>query len=50
MPSVHDVLPQLAAIAAEYPWLAIAWHVYFGAFAAALLCGWRSPRCCFSWR
>jgi len=44
VPSVHDVLTQLAVIAAEYPWLAIAWHVYFGVFAAALLCGWRPMR------
>lgn len=44
MPPVHDILTQLAAIAAAYPWLAIAWHAYFGAFAVALLCGWRPPR------
>jgi hypothetical protein len=44
MPPAHDILAQLAAIAAAYPWLAIAWHAYFGAFAVALLCGWRPPR------
>lgn len=44
MPSVHDVQAQLAAIAAGYPRLAIAWHAYFGLIAVALLCGWRPPR------
>ena len=44
MPSVHDVLTQLAAIAAGYPWLAIAWHAYFGVIAVALIGGWRPPR------
>lgn len=44
MPSPYDVLTQLAAIAAGYTWLAIAWHAYFGAIAVALICGWRPPR------
>ncbi len=44
MPPVKDVLAQLAAIAAGYPWLAVFWHAYFGAIAAALLLGWRPPR------
>jgi hypothetical protein len=43
MPSPADVLAGLTAIARDWAWLAIAWHLLLGVFALALLGGWR-PR------
>ena len=45
MPSSETVLDGLAAIANDWRWLAITWHVLFAALIASLLAGWRpSPR------
>lgn len=41
MPSADFILQGLATIATEWWGLAVAWHVYFGLIAAALIAGWR---------
>lgn len=44
MPDADNILQGLATITAEWPVLAILWHVYFGAIAVALIAGWRPER------
>lgn len=41
MPSPDALLTALTAIANDWRWLAIAWHLLFGALFLALLGGWR---------
>jgi hypothetical protein len=41
MPSPDTVLAGLTAIANDWRWLAITWHVLLGALLMALLAGWR---------
>ena len=44
MPSAAEILQQLAAIAAGWRPLAVAWHIYFGVIAIGLIIGARPSR------
>ncbi len=41
MPSAETILTGLTAIANEWRWLAILWHVFLGALLVTLFAGWR---------
>jgi hypothetical protein len=43
VPSPETILAGLAAIANDWRWLAIAWHVLLGALLVMLLAGWQPP-------
>ena len=43
MPSPETVLAGLTAIANDWRWLAITWHVLLGACLVAFFAGWRPP-------
>ncbi len=44
MPGPEEILAGLGEIANQWRWLAVAWHVYFGAFALGLAAGVRCSR------
>ncbi len=43
MPTAEQILAGLAEVANAWRWLAVLWHVYFGAIAALLIFGVRPP-------
>lgn len=44
LPVADNILYGLREVASGWPLLAIAWHVFFGALAVAVIAGWRPDR------
>lgn len=44
MPDADNILRGLGTISAEWPILAVLWHLFFGAIAIAIVAGWRPER------